>query len=86
MSLICQSSEVSILSFQQKENALLNHLQQLSVDHMTPSDPTTIVCALVEARRLIKNGGQLYTILTADQQLYRVTLNVMWFQSDMIYD
>ncbi len=42
---------------------------------MTPSDPTTMKTAMLEARRLTEKAGQVATIFTADLQLYRVGLN-----------
>ena len=50
---------------------------------MTPSDPTTIKTAMMEARRLTKKAGQATTIFTADLQLYRVGLNVQWANPDL---
>ena len=37
-----------------------------------PSDPTTVLTTLTEAIRLTEETGQEYTILTLDQQLYKV--------------
>jgi hypothetical protein len=45
---------------------------------MTPSDPTTMMTAMLEAKRLTEENGQIYTVFTADQQLYRVMVNVVW--------
>ena len=46
---------------------------------MTPSHPTTMKSAMLEAKRLTKKaGGQATTVLTADLQLYRVGRNVQW--------
>ena len=46
--------------------------------NMTPSDPTTMKSAMLEAKRLTKKAGQATTLFTADLQLYRVGLNVQW--------
>ena len=43
---------------------------------MTPSDPDTIMSAMIEAQRLTNACGQTITIFTNDQQLYRVAVNV----------
>ena len=45
---------------------------------MTPSYPTTMKSAMLEAKRLTKKAGQATTLFTADLQLYRVGLNVQW--------
>ena len=45
---------------------------------MTPSDPTTMKIAMLDAKRLTRKAGQAITLFTADLQLYRVGLNVQW--------
>ena len=45
---------------------------------MTPSDPDTIMSAMIEAQRLTNACGQTITVFTNDQQLYRVAVNVTW--------
>jgi len=45
---------------------------------MTPSDPDTIMSAMLEAQRLTNKCGQEITVFTNDQQLYRVAVNVTW--------
>ena len=45
---------------------------------MTPSDPDTMMTAMMEATRLTNDTGQSFTIFTADQQLYRVTVYITW--------
>ena len=39
---------------------------------LTPSDPSTMMTAMVEAERRTNMTGQTDTIFTADQQLYKV--------------
>ena len=46
------------------------------IDH--PPDPATIMSALLKAKELSANVGQEYVIFTADQQLNRVALNIIW--------
>ncbi len=53
---------------------------------MTPSDPDTMMTAMSEAQRLTKRCGQTYTVFTADQQLYRVMINVMWVHPDRFHN
>lgn len=43
-----------------------------------PADPTTIMAALVKAQAVTETTGQEYVVFTADQQLYRVAVHVMW--------
>ena len=45
---------------------------------MTPSDPDTIMSAMIEAQRITNACGQTITVFTNDQQLYRVSVNVTW--------
>ena len=44
----------------------------------TPSDPSTVLTAMIEAEKITNQAGQNITIFKADQQLYRVALEVMW--------
>ena len=48
--------------------------------NMTPSDPDTIITAMAEAQKLTREAKQEITILTNtnDQQLYKVTVDIMW--------
>ena len=45
---------------------------------MVPSDPNTIMTTMTEAQRLTEECGQSVTLFTNNQQLYRVTVNVLW--------
>ena len=47
----------------------------------TPSDPSAMVTAMIEAEKLTNEAGQAYTEFTADQQLYRVILDIIWTNS-----
>ena len=44
----------------------------------TPSDLSTIMTAMIETEKLRNEPGQAYTVLTVNQQLYRVVLNIIW--------
>ena len=48
---------------------LLNH---------KPSDPSTMLTAMLKARKLSSAAGQEFTVFTVDQQLYRVCLQIIW--------
>ena len=45
---------------------------------MTPSDPVAIMTALHQAQQITSDRGQDYVVLTADLQLYRVAVNILW--------
>ena len=43
----------------------------------TLSDSSTMMTAMIEAEKLTNEAGQAYTVFTADQQLYRVILDII---------
>ena len=45
---------------------------------MPPADPDTIITAMNKAQKLTEETGQNFTLFTADQQLYRVLVEVQW--------
>ena len=45
---------------------------------MNPTNPTTIMTAMVEAERVTNQTGQEYTLFTNDQQLYKITVGITW--------
>ena len=45
---------------------------------MPPVDHSTMMTALIEANRLTSEAGHEFTIFTCDQQLYRVSRQVIW--------
>ena len=45
---------------------------------MSPSDPTTIKTAMIQAKKISSSNGQEFLVFTCDQQLYRVSLQVLW--------
>ena len=53
---------------------------------MVPSDPDTMMTAMIEAKRLTSQTGQTVTIFTADQQLYRVVVHITWVYPDLFKD
>ena len=50
---------------------------------MTPSDPDTMMSAMIEAQRLTNECGQEITVFTNDQQLYRVAVNITWVYPEL---
>ena len=45
---------------------------------MPPVDHSTMMTTLIEANRLTSEAGQEFNIFTCDQQLYRVSLQIIW--------
>ena len=48
-----------------------------SID-MTPSDPDTIMIAQCQAQQITSDHDKDYVVFTADLQLYRVAVNILW--------
>ena len=44
----------------------------------TPSDCSTVLSAMCEIERDTAHAGQQVTVFTCDQQLYRVTIDIIW--------
>ena len=44
----------------------------------TPSDPSTILTAMTDVELVTTNAGQEASVFTCNQQLYRVTLDIIW--------
>lgn len=59
-------------------NAIYTHLIDIS-----PSDPDTIMTAMMESQRLTNEYGQAITVFTNDQQLYKVAVNVTWIYPEL---
>ena len=53
---------------------------------MVPSDPTTMMTAMVEAQRLTHLTGQNITVFTNNQQLYRVAVNIAGVYPDLFHN
>ena len=47
------------------------------IDH-APTDPLTVLIAMIEAEKQTEIRGQKYTILTVDQQIFAIVLNIIW--------
>ena len=45
---------------------------------LTPSDPTTIMSAIIEAKRITNTTGQKHRIFTCDHQLYKLLVDIKW--------
>ena len=44
----------------------------------TPSDPLTILTAMCDVETTCEKSGQKESVFTCDQQLYRVTMDIIW--------
>ena len=44
----------------------------------TPSDPSTMLTAMCDIEDASNQAGQQVTVLTCDQQLYRVIMDIIW--------
>ena len=44
----------------------------------TPSDPSIMLTAMTYVELVTANAGQEVSVFTCDQQLYRVTLDIIW--------
>ena len=47
---------------------------------MKPSDPDTMLTAMMRVKELTAQTGQAFSVLTCDQQLYRVAMQISWDQ------
>ena len=50
---------------------------------MSSVHPDTIMTAMSKAQQLTEKFGQHFTVFTADQQLYRVAVDVQWTHPDL---
>ena len=64
-----------------KEEVKTKPVYQPLID-MKPSDPDTMMTAMVGAQELTFDTGQKFTLLTCDKQLYRVAVQVLWAHPD----
>ena len=60
-------------SLKPKSKVVFTHLLD-----RTPSDPSTMFTRMAEATRINHEARQSVTVFTADQQLYRVALDILW--------
>ena len=51
-----------------------------------PSDPDTMLRAMMRVKELTAQTGQTFSILTCDQQLYRVAVQISWDQPETFKD
>ena len=50
----------------------------LPMINQPPADPSTMMAAMLRAKSVTENTGQEFVVITADQQLYRVAVHIMW--------
>ena len=53
---------------------------------MKPSDPDTMLTAMVRVQELTSKTSHTFSLLTCDQQLYRVAVHVSWDQPERFKD
>ena len=53
---------------------------------MKPSDPDTMLTAMLRVQELTSQTGQTFSLLTCNQQLYRVAVHVSWDQPERFKD
>ena len=53
---------------------------------MKPSDPDTMLTAMVRVQELTSQTGHTFSLLTCDQQLYRVAVHISWDQPERFKD
>lgn len=58
--------------------ALKTHIAYHPLIMAKPSDPSTVYTSMIKAQLITTAAGQEYTVFTADQQLYKVAVHIMW--------
>ena len=48
----------------------------------SPTDPSTVLTTMIEAKRQTEARGQKYTIFTVDQQIFAIVLNIIWAEPE----
>jgi len=51
--------------------------------NMKPADPDTVLTAMLEAEQLLQTTGQDICVLTCDQQLYKVAVDITWVYPEL---
>ena len=46
--------------------------------NLPPADPSTVLSSMVNSQNLDNEFGQQHKLLTGDQQIHKVTVNVKW--------
>jgi len=54
------------------------HVVYLPMINQPPADPSTMMAAMLKAKAVTQHIGQEFVVFTADQQLYRVAVHIMW--------
>ena len=50
-------------------------------------DPSTVKTTMLDAKRLVNETGQQHVDITADQQIYRVLVDITWaYDSEQFHD
>ena len=51
-----------------------------------PAGPSTMLSAIKQSKYLTKQTGQTITVFTADQQLYKLVIDIMWVWTELARD
>ena len=70
----------------EKSTKLKTKLIYAPLINQTPSDPSTMTTAMIEAEKLTNEASQAYTVFIADQQLYCVVLDIIWTNPQRFYN
>ena len=52
--------------------------------YMKPADPDTVNTAIVNGLRIVQEANQEYLVMTADQQIYKVIVDIFFANPDLI--
>ena len=55
----------------------------LPMINKTPAEPATMMAAMLKAKNITEKTGQRFVVFTADQQLYRVAVHILWENQTM---
>ena len=51
-----------------------------------PSDPSTVLTAMLDSKRVVKEAGQDENVITADIQIYRIMVDLAWHCGEKLDD
>ena len=53
--------------------------------YMKPADPDTVNTAIVNGLRIVQEANQEYLVITADQQIYKVIVDILFATPDLMF-
>ena len=54
----------------------------LPIIDLNPAHPDTVLTSMREVKRITEDANQMYTVYTNDQQLYKISVQICWFNRD----